>query len=202
MCVHVGCAPFEPTNVHWINNNVFHQICIQTGGVFYLFVFYSVTHASDELCDELCIGLVTFGDSMFLHWISNTFREPHSLSLSLGNWVNLSGWIFSINLFTMAALSKYYSEIMKSNNVTCAYVLHPDTSCKFFLAKTFATTVFRVSQFFVPLYLVSVAFEIHESNYPSSFFDVFNLVNSCSCRCSPTIKPSQRKSCMRRLKCL
>lgn len=56
----------------------------------------------------------------------------------------------------MAALSKYYSEIMKIHNVTCADVLHPDESCTFFLLKTAPITLFRTAQFFVPLYFVSV----------------------------------------------
>ncbi|XP_031619736.1 uncharacterized protein LOC116338537 [Contarinia nasturtii] len=54
----------------------------------------------------------------------------------------------------MAALSKYYSEIMKSHNVTCAYVLHPDESCTYFLLKTIPITLFRTAQFFVPLYFL------------------------------------------------
>lgn len=58
----------------------------------------------------------------------------------------------------MAALSKYYSEIMKNHNVTCAYVLHPDESCTYFLLKNLPITLFRVSQFFVPLYFVSDIF--------------------------------------------
>ena len=55
----------------------------------------------------------------------------------------------------MAALSKYYSEIMKSNNVTCAHVLHPNKSCTYFLLETLPITLFRTSQFFIPLYFVS-----------------------------------------------
>lgn len=55
----------------------------------------------------------------------------------------------------MAAMSKYYSDIMKSNRVTCARALHPDSSCSHFLVKTLFTTIFRTSQFFVPLYFVS-----------------------------------------------
>ncbi|XP_055324798.1 uncharacterized protein LOC129579145 [Sitodiplosis mosellana] len=54
----------------------------------------------------------------------------------------------------MAALSKYYSEIMRNHNVTCAYVLHPNESCSWFLIKTLPITIFRVSQFFVPLYFL------------------------------------------------
>lgn len=60
----------------------------------------------------------------------------------------------------MAALSKYYSDIMKSNAVTCAHVLHPDTSCSYFLVKTLFTTIFRVSQFFFPIYFVSIQFDV------------------------------------------
>lgn len=56
----------------------------------------------------------------------------------------------------MVALSKYYSEIMESNSVTCAHVLHPNTSCTYFLLETLPITLFRTAQFFVPLYFVSV----------------------------------------------
>lgn len=64
----------------------------------------------------------------------------------------------------MAALSKYYSEIMKSHNVTCSDVLHPDTSCTLFLLKTLPITFFRVTQFFVPLYFVSRIALVFQNN--------------------------------------
>lgn len=85
--------------------------------------------------------------------------------------------------YTMAALSKYYSEIMKNHNVNCAYVLHPSESCTYFLLKNLPITLFRVSQFFVPLYFVSgfffFKFQIKNgSNLKFKYFQLPMLANS------------------------
>lgn len=55
----------------------------------------------------------------------------------------------------MAALSKYYSEILIGNKVSCAYVLHPTTTCNRFVLTHIPLIIFRTGQFFFPLYFVS-----------------------------------------------
>lgn len=75
----------------------------------------------------------------------------------------------------MAALSKYYSEILKTNNVTCAQILHPNTSCTHFLLENLPITLFRVGQFFVPLYFVSGFDHFHFFAGVSKKWMIFDL---------------------------
>lgn len=95
----------------------------------------------------LCCSVV-FCDLVFFQ--RTVFLWSHQVTLKYLHLVQF------ILILIMVALSKYYSEIMKSNNVTCAHVLHPNTSCTYFLLETLPITLFRTAQFFVPLYFVSV----------------------------------------------
>lgn len=125
----------------WISKKILH---------IWLVPCYFVVCASEAFECTICLRCsVVFCDLVFFqrHFPSDQYKKKCDTRFSLVQFV-----LF----FIMVALSKYYSEIMKSNSVTCAHVLHPNTSCTYFLLETLPITLFRTAQFFVPLYFVSV----------------------------------------------
>lgn len=62
--------------------------------------------------------------------------------------------------YTMASFSKFFSEIVTKNHLTCTNIIHPgDDRCMQIIAKNFPYSLLGASKFFFPLYFVSLSNE-------------------------------------------